>query len=48
MALQDLPGVAVRDVTVGAAVIDADDAVVTTADIATAIEEAGFRLVLPG
>ena len=48
MALQDLPGVAVKDVKVGAAVIDADDAVVTTADIATAIEEAGYRLVLPG
>ena len=30
MALQDLPGVDVKDVKVGQALIDADDAVVTT------------------
>jgi copper chaperone len=47
MALQEMPGVEVKDVRVGEAVIEADDSVVTTADIASAIEEAGFRLVLP-
>ena len=47
MALQDLPGVEVKDVKVGQAVIEADDSVVTTADIAAAMEEAGYRLVLP-
>ena len=45
MALQDLPGVDVKDVTVGRAVIAVDDAVVTTAQLRTAIEEAGFTLV---
>lgn len=44
MALQDLPGVEVRDVTVGRAVIDADEQVVTSAQIAQAIDEAGFSL----
>ncbi|BCS31953.1 copper chaperone [Luteitalea sp. TBR-22] len=44
MALQDLPGVQVRDVTVGRAVIDADDHVVTQEQIAQAIDEAGFTL----
>jgi len=47
MALQDLPGVEVKDVKVGQAVIEADDSVVTTAHIAAAIDEAGYRLVLP-
>jgi copper chaperone len=45
MALQDLPGVQVRDVAVGRALIDADDHVVTPAQIAQAIDEAGFTLV---
>lgn len=44
MALQDLPGVQVRDVKIGEAVIDADDQVVTRAQIAAAIDEAGFTL----
>ena len=44
MALQDLPGVDVKDVTVGRALIDVDE-VVTTAQIKAAIEEAGFTLV---
>lgn len=45
MALLDLPGVSVRDVTVGAAVIDIDEAVVTDAQVTAAIEEAGFTRV---
>lgn len=44
MALQDLPGVDVRDVKIGEAVIDADETVVTAAQIAAAIDEAGFRV----
>ena len=44
MALQELPGVQVRDVTVGQAGIDADDHVVTPEQIAQAIDEAGFTL----
>ena len=44
MALQELPGVQVRDVTVGKAVIDADDHVVSREQIAQAIDEAGFTL----
>lgn len=44
MALQDLPGVAVKDVKVGEAVIDADDHLVTAAELTAAIEEAGFTL----
>ena len=44
MALQELPGVQVRDVTVGQAVIDADDHVITPEQIAQAIDEAGFTL----
>ena len=44
MALQDLPGVDVKDVKVGQALIDADDHVVTTAELTAAIEEAGFTL----
>jgi copper chaperone len=47
MALQDLPGVEVKDVSVGHAIVDADDAVVTVAQLKTAIEEAGFTLVSP-
>jgi copper chaperone CopZ len=45
MALQELPGVDVRDVTVGRATIDADQAVVSRAQLAQAIEDAGFTLV---
>jgi len=44
MALQHLPGVAVKDVKVGEALIDADDHVVTAAELTAAIEEAGFTL----
>lgn len=44
MALQELPGVAVRDVRVGQAVIDADAMVVTDDRLAAAIDEAGFAL----
>jgi len=44
MALQDLPGVHVKDVKVGQALIDADDDVVKAADLRAAIEEAGFTL----
>ncbi len=45
MALQELPGVDVTDVKVGQATIDADEAVVTQAQLAQAIEDAGFTLV---
>ena len=44
MALQHLPGVAVKDVKVGHVLIDADDDVVTPAQLTAAIEEAGFTL----
>lgn len=44
MALQDLPGVQVRDVTVGRALIDADEHVVTVEALTRAIDEAGFTL----
>lgn len=44
MALQDLPGVTVKDVTVGRATIDADESVVTEAALAQAIDDAGFSL----
>ena len=44
MALQDLPGVAVKDVKVGRALIDTDDEVVTAAQLSAAIEQAGFTL----
>lgn len=48
MALQDLPGVDVRDVRVGRAVIDTDDSVVTPRQLATAVEDAGYTLVETG
>ncbi|WP_396625172.1 heavy-metal-associated domain-containing protein [Luteitalea sp.] len=44
MALQDLPGVQVRDVAVGRALIEADEHVVTAEQLAAAIDEAGFTL----
>ena len=44
MALQDLPGVHVKDVTVGTATIEADDTIVELAQLAQAIDEAGFTL----
>ena len=47
MALQDLPGVDVKDVRVGEAIVDADDDVVTVDQLKAAIEEAGFTLVSP-
>lgn len=43
MALQDLPGVDVKDVRVGQAVIEADEQV-TGDHLTTAIDEAGFTL----
>jgi copper chaperone len=45
MALQDLPGVEVRDVRIGRAVIRTEDSVVTPAQVKTAIDEAGYALV---
>lgn len=45
MALQDLPGVEVRDVTVGSATIETADDVVAPAQLAQAIADAGFTLV---
>jgi copper chaperone len=45
MALLDVPGVAVRDVQIGRAVIGTDDSVVTPEHVATAIAEAGYTLV---
>ena len=44
MALQDLPGVHVKDVKVGQALIDADDDLVKASDLEVAIEDAGFTL----
>ena len=44
MALQDLPGVQVRDVAVGRALIEADEHVVTAEQLAAAMDEAGFTL----
>lgn len=44
IALQDLPGVDVKDVRVGQAVIEADEQQVTQAQLTTAIDEAGFTL----
>jgi len=43
LALQDVPGVDVKDVRVGSAVIDVD-ASVTPEALAQAIDEAGFTL----
>ena len=45
MALQELPGVDVKDVKVGEAIVEADEQVVTSAQLARAIDEAGFTLV---
>lgn len=44
MALQEVPGVDVRDVRVGRAVIEAEEQVVTGDQLAAAIDEAGFTL----
>jgi copper chaperone CopZ len=44
LALQDVPGVHVEDVTVGRAVVDVDEQVATAAQLARAIDEAGFTL----
>jgi copper chaperone len=45
MALQDLPGVDVRDVRIGRAVVQTEDSVVTPEQVKTAIDEAGYTLV---
>jgi copper chaperone len=44
MALQEVPGVDVKDVRVGRAVIDAEEPPVTGDQLAAAIDEAGFTL----
>jgi len=44
MALQDLPGVTVKDVRLGQATIDAEPTVATPALIAEAIADAGYVL----
>lgn len=44
MALHAVPGVDVKDVRVGQAVIDADATLVTRDQLAAAIDEAGFTL----
>lgn len=44
MALQDLPGVDVKDVTVGGATVDVDESRVTQSQLAAAIAEAGYTL----
>lgn len=44
MALQDMPGVDVKDVRVGQAVIDADEGQVTADQLTAAIDDAGFTL----
>ena len=43
-ALQDLPGVNVRDVQIGRAVIETDDNVVTPEQLVAAIHEAGYTI----
>ena len=44
MALQDMPGVDVKDVKVGQAIVEADEQMVTREQLAAAIDEAGFTL----
>lgn len=44
MALQDLPGVEVKDVSVGVALVDVDEAVVTEQQVSEAIAEAGYTI----
>ena len=44
LALQHVPGVEVREVTVGTAVVDLDEAAVSDAQLSAAIDEAGFTL----
>jgi copper chaperone len=44
MALQEVPGVDVRDVRVGRAVIEAEEPLVTRDQLTAAIDEAGFTL----
>ena len=44
MALQDIPGVDVKDVRVGQAVIEAEEPLVTRDQLSAAIDEAGFTL----
>lgn len=43
-ALQDLPGVDVKDVTVGGATVEVDQSRVTQTQLAEAIAEAGYTL----
>lgn len=44
MALQGLPGVDVKDVTVGGATVEVDESRVTQSQLAEAIAEAGYTL----
>jgi copper chaperone len=44
MALQDLPGVQVKDVSIGAAVVDVDESVVSESQLSQALEEAGYSI----
>jgi len=44
MALQDLPGVEVKDVAIGSALVDVDESVVTAEQLSQAIEEAGYTI----
>ncbi len=44
MALQELPGVDVKDVTIGQATVDVDEHATPLPVIARAIEDAGFAL----
>ena len=45
LALQHVPGVDVRQVTVGQADVVVDESVVTTQQLSGAVEEAGYTLV---
>lgn len=44
LALQDLPGVDVKDVSIGSAVIDVDESVVTAEQLSHAIADAGYSI----
>lgn len=44
LALQDVPGVDVKDVTTTGATVDVDEARVTDAQLAAVIDEAGYTL----
>jgi copper chaperone len=44
MALQDLPGVQVKDVSIGSALVDVDETVVSEAQLSHAIADAGYAI----